>query len=173
MEPTMHTATGATDGGHRQPLHAQVALAICGAIGGASILEAVTSAWFHPAFSALATQPTAEPIALVGAGIGAAATLLVRRRRAARTAPQAPSTHPTGAMATAFDLVPLAPLAWQPVPPVIVAEPVPDPADRLAWSEPSTCQLRSSARAHERTLPHSGRQTYRRTRAPRRISAHG
>lgn len=176
MEPTIVTPNNATESGTRQSLRATIALAICGAIGGASILEAITSAWLHPTSTTLAAQPTADPIALVGAVIGTVATLVIQRRLRAGKG-LLPSSdhmrHPAYNLDTALDFAPLTPMTWQPVPPTPALERSPDDVDVLTWSEPTICQIRPRPHPHARSLQHSGRQTYRRLHMPRRVSAQG
>ncbi len=169
----MRLPMSATEGSAIHPSHGgTVAVSLFGALGGASILETVASAFAtHPLASSIRAQPVAGPLAVVGALIGCAVTLIIWRRLAEYDAARASVPPDALERGLGGEVAPLSPMAWQPVPraPLHWEPPaplVPRPARDQYPAPPRAVQCVRARHPSARPASH-------RARAPRRLTAQG
>lgn len=92
------------------------AVSLCGAVAGASLTEAIATVFTHaPHITAL--QPSAEPVAIVGAVVGLVAGLLLRGRvHIGDPEPVASASLDDEDLDDMAPILPLHPQSWVPVP---------------------------------------------------------
>jgi hypothetical protein len=164
MKPTARPSTILDAAGTGGRLRQTIALAICAGICGASVFEAIAAVWLHA--TSTVPQPTAEPLAALGAALGVTMLLVLRRwprggRVLAHTIPEEP-----GVIALIAETIPLAPMAWQPVPRIVHASGESEP---LAPFSP-VGSGRNVCRG-ARVAPHTPGRADHRARPPRRAKA--
>lgn len=91
------------------------AVSLCGAVAGASLTEAAATIFTHPAH-AMALQPSAQPVALVGAVIGLLAGILWRGRLSGLVADRAAPSIEDDDLDDFAAVLPVHPQSWIPVP---------------------------------------------------------
>lgn len=162
----------------RQQWGAFAAVGLCGAVAGASLSEAVATIFTHPLHAAV-LQPSAQPVALVGAVLGLGVVFALRDRvRSYLASPTSAheAQHDGDLTEDASVALPLHPQTWIPVPssPLAFSPAVAPSPERFgaAISDDQLVELRPgahrSARAPLRVLrlesgaaPHTPRPTPR------------
>ena len=162
MKPTARLSIiPAASTGHRRSQ--TIALANCAGIGGASMFEAIAAIWLHP-ISTMA-QPTADPLAAVGAALGVAIVLVTRHQTRGGHVPTRTACGGPDFIMLVAESTPLTPMSWQPVPQIARASSEFEPL--APASLPSAGGSRGAC---ARVAPHTMRRTHHRT-LPRCVAA--
>lgn len=154
MSQDTHSASGT---GH--PTHSSrwltLVVALCGALAGGSIVEAIAALASHPSMPVSPDHLVAEPLAIAGALCGGllAALMVTRDERNGENQAQAASSQNT-----VLDVSPSEPMPWQPTPHVVAITP---PANA-----PQSSLSRTPLRASRKHRTHTQHITpYRTVRA--------
>jgi hypothetical protein len=129
------------------------------------VFEAIAAIWLHP-ISTVA-QPTADPLAAVGASLGVAIVLVMRHQARGDQEPAHTASEKPGVIMLVAESFPLTPMSWQPVPHIARASNVSEP---LAPTSPASVGGSRGACLGARVAPHTMRRTHHRT-PPRCVAA--